>query len=243
LAVDVAVAEAKVLESAGFSAVIIENFGDTPFRKDQVSPETVASMAVIARAVREAVSIPMGVNVLRNDALSALAIAATAGCEFIRVNVLSGVAATDQGWIEGQAATVLAARERLDPSVRILADVWVKHAKTFSSDSLTHAIEETAFRAGADGVILTGPTTGRMVAHEGLEEALSICRTSDIPLYLGSGISSSALTSLPWQDLSGVIVGSALRQGGKAGAPLDRTRVRDYLKPLRPPVSKRGRRI
>jgi hypothetical protein len=101
-----------------------------------VSAETIAAMAVIAREVRSAVGIPIGINVLRNDAISALSIAAVTGAEFIRVNVLSGVAATDQGWIEGHAAEVLAARERLDPELRILGDVWVKHAKQFSSDSL-----------------------------------------------------------------------------------------------------------
>src|SRR4051812_41375713 len=68
-----AVKEAQLLVSAGFEAIIIENLGDIPFYKTKVPPETVASMAVICAAVREAVKVPIGVNVLRNDAFAALA--------------------------------------------------------------------------------------------------------------------------------------------------------------------------
>ena len=94
-----AVTEARQLEKAGFEGLIIENFGDVPFYKDRVPSETIASMAIIASAVKDSVSIPVGVNVLRNDGQSALAIASVSGCDFIRVNVLNGVAATDQGII------------------------------------------------------------------------------------------------------------------------------------------------
>ena len=54
----------------------------------------------ISAAIREVSKLPLGINVLRNDAFSALAIAAVTGADFIRVNVLSGVTATDQGLIE-----------------------------------------------------------------------------------------------------------------------------------------------
>jgi len=145
-----AVNEAKLLEHAGFDGIIIENFGDAPFYKTQVPPETIASLAIICAAVREAVRIPLGVNVLRNDARAALAIAAVAGCDFIRVNVLSGVAATDQGLVEGDAAFLLRERERLGASaVAILGDVHVKHARSLSSDDIALGVEEIALRASA----------------------------------------------------------------------------------------------
>lgn len=230
LSIKQAVIEAKILENSGFDTLIIENFGDTPFRKDQVSAETVASMAIVAREVRAAVKIPIGINVLRNDALSALSIAAVTGADFIRVNVLSGVAATDQGWIEGRAADVLSARERLNPELRILGDVWVKHARQFSSDSLSHSIEETAYRAGADAVILTGPTTGRLASRACLDEAIAACKAQDIPLYLGSGVSSETVSGLPQSGISGIIVGSDLRKNGIAGFALDPRRVTKWMR-------------
>ena len=92
-----AAAEASIFAKAGFDAVIVENFGDAPFASDAAPRETVAAMAIVVGHVVRAVPLPVGANVLRNDALAALAIAATSGAAFIRVNILSGVYATDQG--------------------------------------------------------------------------------------------------------------------------------------------------
>ncbi len=239
-----AVREAQALAQAGYDGVILENFGDTPFYKTQVPPETIASMAIIAAAVRESVDIQIGINVLRNDARSALAIAAVTGCDFIRVNVLSGVAATDQGWIEGDAAFLARERERLQASVGILADVHVKHAVTFSSMDLGIALEEVGSRSLADGVIITGRTTGRLVDQGALELASKAARHLKIPLYLGSGVTQEGLKALrPWVD--GVIVGSDLRQGGVAGADLDQKRTREFARSFfsaSPKKAKKGKK-
>jgi membrane complex biogenesis BtpA family protein len=224
-----AVQEARLLAQAGFDGVIIENFGDAPFYKSQVPPETIASMAVIATAVREAVRIPVGVNVLRNDARAALAIAAAAGCDFIRVNVLSGVAATDQGLVEGDAAFLLRERERLGAShIAILGDVHVKHARSLSSDDIQLGVEEIALRASADAVIITGSTTGRPVDMDKLRAASEIARPHGIPVYIGSGATLKNLAELK-RYAGGIIVGSALRKGGRAGAPLDTKALKAFV--------------
>ncbi|MGK5083929.1 BtpA/SgcQ family protein [Bdellovibrionota bacterium FG-1] len=233
-----AVQEAKALTDAGFDGLILENFGDVPFYKTQVPPETVASMAIIAAAVREATKILIGINVLRNDARAALAIAAVSGCDFIRVHVLSGVSATDQGLIEGDAAFLLRERDRLGaPHIAILADALVKHARTFSTDQIELAIEEVVLRAGAQGAILTGTTTGRPVDMMQLEKASNHARKHGIPLYIGSGATQKNILDLrKWA--TGIIVGSALRKGGKAGAPLDLKATRAFAKVF---FSRRGK--
>jgi membrane complex biogenesis BtpA family protein len=240
-----AVREAKALEQAGFDGLIIENFGDAPFYKTQVPPETIASMAIVCAAVREAVKIPIGVNVLRNDGRSALAIAAVAGCDFVRINVLSGVAATDQGLVEGDAALLLRERERLGAAhIAILGDVHVKHARSLSSDDIALGVEEIALRASANGVIITGSTTGRPVDFAHLEKAHSITHTHGIPLYVGSGATLKNLADLKrWA--TGIIVGSALRRGGRAGAPLDPKALKDFVKAFHrsaAPTAKKSRK-
>lgn len=235
-----AVKEALLLEKAGFEAVILENFGDTPFYKTKVPPETTASMAVIAAAVRESVSIPVGINVLRNDANSALAIAAVTGCEMIRVNVLSGVAATDQGIIEGDAALLIREKQRLGAEqICILADIHVKHAQTLSSHDIALALEETALRAMADAVILSGATTGRPVDLETLRRASQAAQKHDVPLLIGSGARRETLAEL-FSLAHGVIVGSDLRKGGMAGAPLDASRVKAFTKAFKSIRAKRS---
>jgi hypothetical protein len=67
--------DALALERAGFDAVVVENFGDAPFFPTRVEPITVAAMTRCVLAAREAKGLVVGVNVLRNDAASAMAIA------------------------------------------------------------------------------------------------------------------------------------------------------------------------
>lgn len=227
-----AVQEAVILQKSGFDGIILENFGDIPFYKTQVGPETVSSLAIIAAAVREATRLKIGINVLRNDAHAALAIAAVTGCEFIRVNVLAGVAATDQGLIEGNAAALIRERDRLGSDVAILADAHVKHARSLSSQDIGLAVEETALRAGADGVILTGSTTGRAVEDTDLLRAGEIAQKHKIPLWIGSGADTRSLSSL-LSVAHGIIVGSALRRGGHAGAKLEPKRCIELSRAFR----------
>jgi membrane complex biogenesis BtpA family protein len=225
--------EAELLTRAGFEGIILENFGDAPFYKDKVPAETIASIAVIAAAVREVTRLPIGINVLRNDAMAALAIAASTGCQFIRVNVLSGVAATDQGLIEGHAAELFRERDRLGVrQIAVFADAHVKHARSLSSEDIALSVEDLALRAMADAVIITGSTTGRPVDFTELEKSSEAARAAGIPLYLGSGATAANVRELrPW--VHGVIVGSAIRKGGKAGQPLDLARVRKFVKAYR----------
>jgi len=238
-----AVREAQALEKLGFDALILENFGDTPFYKSSVPPETTAAMSVIASAVRESVRIPLGINVLRNDARAAIAIAAVSGADFVRVNILSGVAATDQGLIEGEAAVWMRELQRLGVAhrVAVFGDVLVKHAKTLSQDRVDLAIEEVALRAGASGVILTGETTGRSIDEARVKEAGACARHLGVPVFAGSGTTAENLPFL-MEHLTGVIVGSTLRQGGVAGAPLDLARCKKFLAALKSSSSKKTSR-
>ncbi|MEK7397092.1 MAG: BtpA/SgcQ family protein [Candidatus Poribacteria bacterium] len=223
-----------MLSKAVFDGIILENFGDTPFFKNAVPPETIASMSVIAAAVRETSTLPLGINVLRNDARAAIAIGAVTGCQFIRVNVLSGVYATDQGLIEGEAAELVRERAKLCTNIAILADVHVKHARSLSDSGkdIALCIEETFDRAGADAVIISGFATSKPVSAEDLESASRISRAKHIPLYVGSGVQADTLADV-LKLADGIIVSSALRKAGRAGAPLDSIRIKNFVKAFR----------
>ena len=82
--------EAMVLDQGGADGIIVENFGDAPFRVGRVQPETVAAMTLAVQRVKQVTERPVGINMLRNDAQSALAVAAVTGAAFIRVNVHYG---------------------------------------------------------------------------------------------------------------------------------------------------------
>src|SRR5215472_14130199 len=123
-----ALADARAYERGGADGLVIENFGDVPFTKGKVGPETVAAMATVGRTIAENSRRPIGFNVLRNDACAALALCATCNGSFIRVNVHAGAMLTDQGVIESNSFETLRYRKRICPGAMIFADVHVKHA-------------------------------------------------------------------------------------------------------------------
>lgn len=123
-----AVADARALASGGANAVLVENFGDAPFYPEDVPKHVVAEMTAATRRVRDAMDLPVGVNVLRNDTAAALSVAAAAGGQFVRANVHAGARMTDQGVIEGRAHETVRLRDRLDTPVHLLADVHSKHS-------------------------------------------------------------------------------------------------------------------
>lgn len=222
--VDTAVRDATVLAEAGFTAVMVENFGDAPFFKDRVPPETIAALTCVARAVRLAVpdSVAVGVNVLRNDAPAAMAIAAAAGLQCIRVNVLAGAAVTDQGVIEGQAARLLRDRARLAPHVRILADVRVKHAAPLAPRPLRDEVHDLLGRGGADAVLVTGSGTGNAADLSELREVTDAA--GDTPVLVASGVTPDSIGAL-LEHAAGAIVGTSLKTGGVTTNPVDPARA------------------
>ncbi len=225
--VEHALTDATVLRDAGFDAIMTENFGDAPFTRGSIAPETVATMAIVIREIRRATDLPVGVNCLRNDARSALGIAAAVGARFIRVNVLTGVAATDQGMIEGDAHSTLRERERLCPDVQIFADVHVKHAITVNQPDIALAAEETAYRGRADAVIVSGSTTGRAANADDLKAVKDA--VPDKPVLIGSGATADTIRGL-LAVIDGVIVGSALKPNGLISAPIDRALADAFIR-------------
>lgn len=222
--------EATALAAGGVDGIIIENFFDAPFPKDYVDPAVVSAMTLIVERLKQLVMLPIGINVLRNDARSALAIASCTEVQFIRVNVLTGVMATDQGLIEGQAHSLMRYRRELGSEVYILADVLVKHARPLGSPNLTTAVQETIERGLADGVILSGWATGSPPSREDLELACNAALPT--PVFIGSGANVDNVANL-MEAANGVIVASSLKRQGKITEPIDPLRVSQFVEAAR----------
>ncbi len=223
-----AVRDARTYLEAGFNGLIVENYGDAPFYK-VVPAETVAAVTRCAReVVLAAGSAPVGLNLLRNDAHAALACAVAAGGRFVRVNVHTGAAVTDQGLIEGTAAETLRLREALGAGptgptpVAIFADVHVKHARTLSTDDIGQAASDTAHRGLADALIVSGAATGCPPDAMSCEAVWAL--VPDSPLFIGSGLTVENCKKLG-RRVRGAIVGSATQTGGKAGNPVELDRA------------------
>ena len=226
IVIEAATRDALVLAEAGFDAVLVENFGDSPFFANDVPKITVAAMARSVATIRTRLDIPIGVNVLRNDAAAALAIAATCGATFIRVNVLSGTMHTDQGTITGPAAELARMRAALAPEVEVWADVFVKHATPPPGLTIARAAADIYRRGGADALIVSGPNTG--VAPD-LEQFVNVrAAVPEARLMSGSGASVETIAGI-LDRADGAIVGTSIKVGGQTTAPVDPERARAFI--------------
>lgn len=228
--VDRAVEDASTLQRAGFDAVLVENYGDAPYFADDVPDIAVASMARVVTAIRMAVDLPVGVNVLRNDGIAALSIAAACDARFIRVNVLSGVMYTDQGVIEGRAAQLARLRAALGPEIEVLADVFVKHATPPAGSRIEEAAADLWYRAMADGLIISGPATGRPTELEVIDRVRAA--VPEARLLVGSGVTHRQIAGLVGR-VDGVIVGTATKDRGEIHRPVDAARATRIVKAAR----------
>jgi len=226
-----ALRDAAAYARAGFSGIMVENYGDRPFLGGLVGPETVAQMTRVARALRLAhPGMALGVNVLRNDGEAALAVAEATGADLIRVNVLSGLSHSDQGPLVGRAAEVLRLRRRLESAVRIFADVDVKHAMMASHQDPVHQAEDLAERAGADALIVSGRATGAEPDLSLLDRLRE--RFPSFPIIIGSGLSLDNAARLLLRA-DGAIVGSSLKTGGRTENPVDPARAEALAEAVR----------
>lgn len=227
--------DARALREGGVESVVIENFGSRPFPKgsagDPIPAHQIALLAIVARELRADFA-SVGVNCLRNDAISALGIAAASGASFVRVNVHVGAYVTDQGVIEGEAARSLRYRASLlgagaaGRAIAICADVLVKHATPLAPVAPAQATKDTLERGMADAVVVTGTATGAPADLAVLREVREAA--GERPVILGSGLTPErAKAILPYVDAA--IVGTWTKAGGDVRAPVDAARTRELV--------------
>jgi membrane complex biogenesis BtpA family protein len=227
---EAALHDAKALESGGVDGLLIENYGDSPFKPTPTDPETVASMTAIGREISRETKLPLGVNVLRNGALAALAIAHVIGARFIRVNVLTESMLTDQGVINACAHDLMRYRRQLGATdVHVFADVRSKHAAPIVSRPVEESARDTAYRGMADALIVTGPHTGVEPDRDQLRRVKR--SVPDRPVLIGSGLTRRNAIKL-LGEADGAIVGTSLKEDGKIEKPVDEGRVKELLKSI-----------
>ncbi len=223
--------DAELLAEGGVNGLMIENFGDVPFHPGRVPAHVVAHITALAAEVRRAVpQLPLGINVLRNDGLSALAVAHAVGAHYIRVNVLCGARVADQGLLQGIAHDLLRLRSELKAeSIKIFADVDVKHSAALAERNIVDEVDDTLHRGLADALIVSGAGTGKATDPEKVRIVKSAAKSA--PVFLGSGVTPVSLPKLlPHAD--GFIVGTFFKKEGIASNAVDPNRVRELMQEI-----------
>lgn len=225
---DRALGDAEAYVAGGVHGLIIENHGDIPFLKPaDIGPETAAHMAVITDRLRRATGVPLGINVLANAAIPALAVARAGGAGFVRVNQWANAYVANEGIIEGEAAKALRYRAAIQAGeVKIFADTHVKHgAHAIVADrSITELTRDVAF-FHADAVIATGQRTGDTAT---MEEIDTIRGATDLPVLVGSGVTRDNVAAI-LARIDGVIVASSLKHDGVWWNKVDLQRVKAFM--------------
>ena len=224
--IDAAQEDVNSLVYGGVDGIIIENFGDTPFVKNDISKRTLASFTTVVENLSIERDIKVGINVLRNDGLSALAIAEATNADFVRINVLNNIMYTDQGIIEGKAYEVSQLRSTLNKNIKIFADVFVKHATPPYGSKIENHAKELLERAGADVVIVSGDGTGEETDMSDLKKIRNI--VPEGKLAIGSGLTVENIEE--FSKISDIgIVGTDLKVDGVLNNPVELKRVKDIV--------------
>jgi membrane complex biogenesis BtpA family protein len=226
--------EARQLEDAGFDGVMLENMHDVPYLAREVGPEVVAGMTAVAAAVRAAVTVPVGVQVLAGANRAAMAIAHATGLSFIRAEGFAYATVADEGLLaEADAGPLLRYRRVIDAAdVAILADVRKKHSShAITADlDLAECVRGAVF-AGADGLIVTGTATGAPTDPADVRAAATAA--DGRPVWVGSGATAESAASLLEAGAHGIIVGTAIKRDGRWRHPVDPSRAASFVRAVR----------
>jgi len=220
---DTAIHESKVFVDNGVDAIIVENFRDGPFFPDRVPAETVATIAGVTREIIRTVNIPVGVAILRNDAESAMAVAAATNAAFIRVNVHVGAVLAAQGVIAGKSHNTLRLRANLQSDVAILADAGVKHSNPWVYANLADEVRDIS--PYTDAVVISGPLTG---IETDSSDLIIAKRATNKPVFIGSGVTPETLYKV-FDLADGFIIGSYFKVDGISFNPVEPSRVRALM--------------
>ena len=217
------VQQARILAEAGFDALLLENMHDTPYLLRAVGPEIVACMTAVTSAVRQAVDLPLGVQILAGANRDALAVAHASGAQFIRAEGFCFTSIADEGaMLTADAGPLLRYRRTINAEhIAVFADIRKKHSSHAMTADLS--IADWAHGAefmGADALIVTGDATGQSTDLSDVQAAKDAC---NLPIFVGSGISEATVRSV-LNIADGGIIGSDLKKDGywKNNLELDR---------------------
>lgn len=216
--------EAKILEDAGFHALLYTNEADMPFQT-RVATEVVAAMSAVVTEVQNEVSLPHGINILV-DPLAAMAVAHATGGRFIR-GFVSGTMVGDFGYYTPDNAGLLRLRRSLAADrVKIIANV----TPGFSVNLDRRPAEEIAWGAVflglADAVCISGIAAGVEVNLKLMQKVAE--KVTDTPVVVGTGTTAENVVELA-TVADAFIVGTSLKVEGKTLNPIDPERARHFM--------------
>jgi membrane complex biogenesis BtpA family protein len=228
-----AVEEAKQIEQSGFDAIIVENMHDAPYvHGNELGPEIVAGMTRVVHAVKTAISIPVGVQILSGGNKHALSVANSSGGSFIRCENFVFAHVADEGLLaKAEAGELLRYRKAIGAEgVKVFCDIKKKHA----SHAITADVNIAEFAHageffGADGFVVTGLSTGKPTE---LDDVKAVRSATNLPVLVGSGVTPQNAVALS-EYADALIVGSWIKADGFWKNAVDSDRAKQMVDAIR----------
>jgi membrane complex biogenesis BtpA family protein len=225
---EAALKDLRALEKGGAGAVIIENFGDVPYAANNELINKIAFASMVARLRRET-KLPVGINYQFNDVETEWAVAYNSDVDFIRCEVFAENRVGPNGLFIAAGPELMRMKAHYNKDVMILADANVKHTFALAEQPLDFTIE-SLIEGGADGIIVTGITTG---VNPSVEDVKLVNKhAKGLPVFLGSGINDKNVNEyLPY--INGAIVGSSLKKDHIVENPVDLKNVKKFMSKIK----------
>lgn len=196
---------ATSIEKSGFSSVMIQNVGDEPTHL-KAPPEAIAYMSIVGKAVKNAVTIPLGVCMLDHDGKAPIALAKAVGADYVRIKTYVGTMTKMTGTLNGiYYDAVRYRRDIRADEVDIFADIFDKEGYPLGNTNLAEMSHFAEYCCLADGLIITG----RSLAQT--QEMLAVVKENvSIPILIGGGVNAGNIGQL--QHLAdGFVIGNCLK--------------------------------
>jgi membrane complex biogenesis BtpA family protein len=216
--------QAALLRDAGFGMLMVQNLGDLPVAQ-RADAAQVAWMTRIAREIRAATDLPLGLNLLENDVDAMFAVASAAALDFVRIKVFVGAMLSPGGIESGRAFEAVRARTSWHADgIAIFADIYDRTSVPLATAGLADDLRTAFDIGGADGVVLTGRS------HRETMDFLAVARAAfpERPLLVGGGASAATIAEIAVLA-DGAIVSSALKSNGSLFGDLEPQRAREFM--------------
>lgn len=218
----------EALQVAGFDAVMFGNENDRPY-EFEVDTASTAAMAYVIGQLKEAITVPFGVNVLW-DPMSTMALAATTGAHFAR-EIFTGTYASDMGPWTPDAGKAMRYRDRLGRrDLALLFNVSAEFAHSLDDRPLPDRARSAVFSSVPDAVLVSGQITGEAAAMSDLEAVKQAL--PDTPVLANTGVKHETVADV-LAVADGCIVGSSLKVDGDTWKPVDPERAADFMASVR----------
>jgi membrane complex biogenesis BtpA family protein len=224
---DKAAYELEIYQKQGLQGVMIENMHDVPYQNRKAEPITIAAMTTIATLLKLQCDLPMGIQILAGANIEALSVASAANLHFIRAEAFVFGHLADEGFMNADAAELMRYRKHINAEhIKVFVDIKKKHSShAISSDISVAEMAKAADFFLADGIIITGASTGLEANLEDIEQSKKAVK---LPVWIGSGINKDNLGHY-FNQADGFIVGSSLKVNNHWAANVDEKKVKELV--------------